>query len=206
MDEAQARTMLGMPYDDHYPVPRSLLIRAGLTETRDDSRYFVATTSRVRLARPYRPRPAGFTADGHECASLSVLHPKPSHNADLLHQPDQIVEEFLFDDFAVLPVRDGAELNMKLLLSRSDRLAVRPLHWTCHRATEIRNGAGPFALSNLNFIGMIDQMVVGKRLEKLDRLRLMIVDASRRVRLAWPGYNGVCGMPFFERFPVLRVP
>ena len=101
---------------------------------------------------------------------------------------------------------DGAELNMKLLASRSDHLAIRPLHRTSHRAIKIRNSAGPVDLGNLNFIGMIDQMVVGKRLEKLYRLGLVIVDAPRRVRLTWPGYNGICGMPFFKRIRVLRVP
>jgi len=62
-------------------------------------------------------------------------------------------------------VCDGAELDMKLLVGRRDQLAVGTLHRSTHRTCKIRNGARPFALSNLHFIGMIDQMIVGEGLE-----------------------------------------
>ena len=93
---------------------------------------------------------------------------------------------------------DGTELDMKLLVGRRDRLAVRTLHRSAHRARKIRNGTRPFALSNLHFIGMIDQLVVGKRLEKLLRLRLVIVAPSCRLGLPGPKYGGVLGMPLIK--------
>ena len=40
------------------------------------------------------------------------------HHADLLHQANQIVEEFLLYDLAVLPVGNSAELNFEALLGR----------------------------------------------------------------------------------------
>lgn len=53
------------------------------------------------------------------------------------------------------------------------RLAVRPLHRSAHRACKIRNRTRPFALSNLHLIGMINQMIIGERLETFDGLRLV---------------------------------
>ena len=69
---------------------------------------------------------------------------------------------------------DGAELDIKLLVGRRDQLAVRTLHRAAHRARKIRDSTRPFALSYLHFIGMINQMIVGERLEKFDGLRLVI--------------------------------
>ena len=60
----------------------------------------------------------------------------------------------------------GAELDMELFVGRGDQLSVR----TLHRACKVRNGARPFPLSNLHFIRMINQMIVGERFEKLDGL------------------------------------
>src|SRR6202162_5474494 len=95
---------------------------------------------------------------------------------------------------------------MKLLVGGRDQLAVRTLHRSAHRACKIRNGTRPFPLSNLHFIGMINQMIVGERLEKFDRLRLVIVAASCPLRLGGPKYGGVLGMPLFKRTPALCVP
>src|SRR6202795_1731691 len=95
---------------------------------------------------------------------------------------------------------------MKLLVGRRDQLAVGTLHRSPHRTCKIRNGARPFALSNLHFIGMIDQMIVGERFEKFDGLRLVIVAPSCRLGLTGPKYGGVLGMPLFKRIPVLCVP
>ena len=53
---------------------------------------------------------------------------------------------------------------------------------------------------------MINQMIVGERLEKFDGLRLVIVAPSCGLGLAGPKYGGVLGMPLFKRLPVLRVP
>src|SRR5207249_4663297 len=41
-----------------------------------------------------------------------------SHHTHLFKQFDQVIKEFLFDDLSVLPVRDGAELDMKRLVRR----------------------------------------------------------------------------------------
>ena len=101
---------------------------------------------------------------------------------------------------------DGAELDMKLLVGRRNQLAVGTLHRSPHRTCKIRNAAGPFALSNLHFIGMINQMIVWERLEKFDRLRLVILAPSCRLGLTRPKYGGVLGMPLFKRIPVLCVP
>src|ERR1700674_4158420 len=95
---------------------------------------------------------------------------------------------------------------MKLLVGWRDQLAVETLHRSPHRTCKIRNGAGPFALSNLHFIGMINQMIVGERFEKFDGLRLVIVAPSCRLGLTGPEYGGVLGMPLFKRIPVLCVP
>ena len=115
------------------------------------------------------------------------------------------MEEFLFDDLTVLPVCDRAELDMKLLVGRRNQLAVRPFHRSAHGACKIRNRTRPFALSNLHFIGMINQMIVGERLEKFDGLLLVIVAPSCGLDLARPKYGGVLGMPLFKRLPVLCV-
>src|SRR2546429_8867011 len=80
---------------------------------------------------------------------------------------------------------------MKLLVGRDDHLAVRTLHRSVHRTCKIRNGTRPLALSNLHFIGMIDQMVVGERLEKFDGLRLVIISSSCRLGLTRPKYSSV---------------
>ena len=101
---------------------------------------------------------------------------------------------------------DGAELDMKLPVGGRDQLAVRTLHRSAHRACKIRNGTRPFALSNLHLIGMINQMIVGERLEKFDRLRLVILAPSCGLGLTRPKYGGVLGMPLFKRIPVLCVP
>ena len=114
--------------------------------------------------------------------------------------------EFRFDDLTVLPVCDRAELDMKLLVGRRNQLAVRPLHRSAHCACKIRNRTRPIALRNLHFIGMINQMIVGERLEKFDGLRLVIVAPSCGLGLAGPKYGGVLGMPLFKRSPVLCVP
>src|SRR5580700_9869349 len=95
---------------------------------------------------------------------------------------------------------------MKLLVGGRDQLAVRTLHRSAHRACKIRNSTSPFALSNLYFIRMINQMVVGEGLEKFDGLRLVIVAPSCRLGLTGPKYGGVLGMPLFKRIPVLCVP
>src|ERR1700719_4870420 len=95
---------------------------------------------------------------------------------------------------------------MKLPIAGRDQLAVRPPHRTEHRTGEIRDGAGPLALSNLNFIWMIDQMIVRECLEKFDRLRFVIVAPSCRLGLTGPKYGGVLGMPLFKSIPVLGGP
>src|ERR1700687_951150 len=95
---------------------------------------------------------------------------------------------------------------MKLLVGWRDQLAVGTLHRSAHRACKIRNGTRPFALSNLHFIGMIDQMIVGERLEEFDGLRLVIVAPSCRLGLTRPKHSSVSGMPLFKRLPVLGVP
>ncbi len=53
---------------------------------------------------------------------------------------------------------------------------------------------------------MINQMIVGERLEEFDGLRLVIVAPSCGLGLAGPKYGGVLGMPLFKRLPVLCVP
>src|ERR1700686_4716999 len=90
---------------------------------------------------------------------------------------------------------DGAKLDMKLLVGRGDQLAVGTLHRSAHRACKIRNGTRPLALSNLHFIGMIDQTIVRERFEKFDRLRLVIDAPSCRLALTGPEYGGVLGIP-----------
>ena len=45
--------------------------------------------------------------------------------ADLLHQPDLVVEEVLFHDLAVFPSGHGAELELEGLVGGGDGLAVR---------------------------------------------------------------------------------
>ena len=49
-------------------------------------------------------------------------------------------------------------------------------------------------------------MIVGERLEKFDRLRLVIVAPSCRLGLTGPKYGRVLGMPLFKGGPVLCVP
>jgi len=67
-----------------------------------------------------------------------------------------VIKELFFNDPAVLPVCDGGELDVKLLVRRRDQLSVGTLHGPTHHTGKIRNGVRPFAPSNLNFIGMID--------------------------------------------------
>jgi hypothetical protein len=53
---------------------------------------------------------------------------------------------------------------------------------------------------------MIDQMIVGERLEKVDGLRLVIVAPSCWLGLTRPKDGGVLRMALFKRIPVLCVP
>src|SRR5437660_10982958 len=92
---------------------------------------------------------------------------------------------------------------MKLLVGRDDHLAVRTLHRSAHRTCKIRNGTRPLALSNLHFIGMIDQMVVGERLEKFDGLRLVIISSCCRLGVTRPKYSSVPGTPRRKRLSLL---
>src|SRR5579863_7084909 len=80
---------------------------------------------------------------------------KHSHDTNLFQQSNQVVREFLFDDLPVFPVRDSAELDMKLSVGRRDQFAISTLHRTEHRTSEIRDGAGPLALSNFNSNGWL---------------------------------------------------
>ena len=93
---------------------------------------------------------------------------------------------------------DRAELDMKLLVGRRNQLAVRPPHRSAHRACKIRNRTRPFALSDLHFIGMINQMIVGERLEKFDGLRRF---QSLRVRFKTPSLGSGAARPGCVRHP-----
>jgi hypothetical protein len=45
---------------------------------------------------------------GHRSGALALLA-----NPDLIHQPDDIVEQVLFDDLSVVPARDRAEVHLE---------------------------------------------------------------------------------------------
>lgn len=60
--------------------------------------------------------------------------------AELFQQTHQVVEELPFDDLAVLPVSNSAELQLELLVCGRDRAPIRavngPMFLPVHLATE----------------------------------------------------------------------
>lgn len=60
------------------------------------------------------------------------------HEADLLHQADEVIEEPLFNYLAfVIPVSYCAELDMEAFICRWNHLAISRLHGTFHGAIEV---------------------------------------------------------------------
>lgn len=124
--------------------------------------------------------------------------------ADLLHQADQIVEEPLLDDLAMLiPMGDGAELDFKFFVRRRNRLAVGALHRPLHRAGKFRHRAGPIALSKEHLVRIIRNLVVGKGLKEFDCLLLVRVPSPCCLRFAGPENGDVLGVALPERLPVV---
>src|ERR1700686_472225 len=129
------------------------------------------------------------------------------HQAYLLQHAHEIVKKILFHDLTLfVPARNGTEIYVETLVRGLDHRSAWHRHRTCHRSPEIRHSARPFALSNLHFIRMISQMIVGERLEKVDGLRLVIAAPSCWLGLTRPKDGGVLGMALFKRIPVLCVP
>src|SRR5579863_10522490 len=95
---------------------------------------------------------------------------------------------------------------MKAFVGSRDHLAVGSFHRTFHRASEIGNGAGPVALGNFYFVWMVNEVIVWKCLEELDRFRFMIRTASGRFGLTGPRDGSVGRMALFKRLPVLPIP
>src|SRR6267143_422179 len=89
----------------------------------------------------------------------------------LLHQPDEVVEESLFDDLSfVVPVGYGAELHLEAFVRRRDHLSIRGLHGSLEGAGEVGHRAGPVILTEEDLVWVVDQMVVWEGLEELHRL------------------------------------
>src|SRR5579872_3378634 len=95
---------------------------------------------------------------------------------------------------------------MKAFVGSRDHLTVGSFHRTFHRTSEIGNGAGPVALGDFHFVRMVNEVIVWKRLEELDRFRFMIRTAQSRFRLTGPRDDGVGRMALFKRIPVLPIP
>lgn len=66
-----------------------------------------------------------------------------SHDADLLHQSDLIIEEFFLHNLAIFPMGDRAKLELEAFVRGGNLFAVRRFH--CAR--KLRNRARPISLS-----------------------------------------------------------
>ncbi len=84
-----------------------------------------------------------------EAAPLSANTKVPirerSEHADLPQEPHLVVEEILFDDLAICPTRDRAELELERLARRLVHLAVEPRSRAGHLPFPPGNRAGPVA-------------------------------------------------------------
>src|SRR4029077_8809051 len=64
----------------------------------------------------------------------ALSHRASGAQSNLSHHPDQVVEEVLLNDLAVIPARHRAEVDLDRLARRRDLIAVRPQHRSGHRA------------------------------------------------------------------------
>jgi hypothetical protein len=78
-------------------------------------------------------------------------------------------------------------------------------HRTFHGAGEVSDRACPFTLRQHDLVWVVDEVLVGKHLEKRNCLLLVRVNAVRW-RLIRPAHNAVLGVITAERRKILRVP
>src|SRR5205814_3050088 len=139
----------------------------------------------LRRRSAYRPS-SRLRAVGKARIALVCSLP---HEADLLHEGHEVVEEVLLDDLAVVPAGDGAEVDLEGLTGWRNLLAVGTSHGASHRAREPGDRARPVARREERLVGTVVQVLVGEGLEERDRFGAVRVDAVGR-RLPGPAYDG----------------
>src|SRR5674476_500310 len=111
--------------------------------------------------------------------------------SELLHHTDEVIEEVFLHDLAVDPVGHGAEIGLEGLARWGDVVAVGALYRAGHRAGELSDRTGPFALGEENLVRAVPDPVIGEGPEELDRLRPVVRTTTGRLRLTWPRHHGV---------------
>ena len=89
------------------------------------------------------------------------------HQSYLLHHGYLVIEEFLFDDFPVLPVSDSAELYLELLPVWRYHVSIRCGHRTLEGSGEFGDRTGPVPLLEENLIGPVSDFIVRKYFKEL---------------------------------------
>ena len=82
---------------------------------------------------------------------------------------------------------------------------VSPLALRASKPTRHLRPQPPFTLRQHDLVGIVDEVLVGKHLEKGNCLLLVRINATRW-RLIRPAYNAIRGMIAAERRKVLRIP
>jgi hypothetical protein len=104
-----------------------------------------------------------------------------------------------------VPVCDRTEINMEALARGMNHGAIRHRHRTFHGTGEISDWTYPFTLPQHDLLRIVDEVLVGKHLEKRDFLMLVRIKVERW-RLIRPLHDAVFGVIMAERRKVLCVP
>jgi hypothetical protein len=98
-------------------------------------------------------------------------------------------------------VCDSAEFQLEFLVGRGNNFSISALHGTFHRSREVGYRAGPVAFTKCDFVRIIDQMIIGERLEELRRFKIMVMSSSCRFGLTRSIHGDGLYMALPERFP-----
>ena len=112
--------------------------------------------------------------------SLFVMPPFAlgRHHACLLQHAHEVVGEVLLHDLALfVPVCDCTEINVKALARGLNHGSIRHRHRTFHGAGEISDRACPFTLRQHDFVRIVDEVLVGKHVEKRNCLLLVRINS-----------------------------
>src|SRR2546422_2387882 len=175
--------------------------------TRSDSGG-IAGASCVRRLWPFRLTSEWRRRYLKVCRSdrLGTVRVEPnSHRADLLQDADEVVEQLLLHDLAVLPVRDRAEVHAEPLPRGLDETSFG-LEGPLERAGVLGDGARPVALAQHDAVRAVTDAVVREGLGVFLRLLDVVGAASGWRPSARPGPRHVGRMKPTDLFPVLRVP
>jgi hypothetical protein len=100
------------------------------------------------------------------------------HHANLFQHTHKVVKEVFLHNLTVfVPMCDRAKVNMEAPIRRLNHASIRHRHRPLHSPGVIGNRASPFTLRQHNFVWIVDQVLVRKRLKECNRLLLMRIDA-----------------------------